>query len=144
MARPAGPVERYERLHIFQQIVEAVDLAHAQGVAVGNVRPSCFVVSALNRVTFIESDSCSSSGSGSFEVDADVGGRGSSGSGRVRFPLKQILMLEDEWYTSPEGGGFSSSSRFASDIYQLGVLLFEVISLFSFFLHIFFRFFSYV
>lgn len=71
----------------------------------------------MNRVAFIESDSCSSSGSDSCSLELDS-------NSRVRFPLKQILMLEDEWYTSPEEEG----SRFASDVYQLGVLLFEVIN----------------
>lgn len=114
--RPGRLVDRYECLHIFGQIAETVGLAHSQGVAVGSVRPSCFVMSAVNRVAFAESDSCSSSGSGSVD---EGGGPGESGA-RVRFPLNQMVMLEDEWYASSEGGGF------ASDVYQLGVLLFEV------------------
>ncbi|KAK4487212.1 hypothetical protein RD792_006532 [Penstemon davidsonii] len=41
------------------------------------------------------------------------------------FPMKRILLMETNWYSSPEeiSGGSSSC---ASDIYQLGVLLFEV------------------
>lgn len=41
------------------------------------------------------------------------------------FPMRQILLMESNWYSSPEelSGGTNSC---ASDIYQLGVLLFEV------------------
>ncbi|KAI4979701.1 hypothetical protein ZWY2020_016454 [Hordeum vulgare] len=44
------------------------------------------------------------------------------------FPLKSMLAMELNWYTSPEeaedsGGG----STFDSDVYRLGVLLFEVL-----------------
>ena len=41
------------------------------------------------------------------------------------FPMKQILLMEMSWYTSPEEGAGESSSC-ASDVYRLGVLLFEV------------------
>ncbi|KAI6690373.1 hypothetical protein NL676_027201 [Syzygium grande] len=49
------------------QIVEIVNVAHSQGVVIQNVRPSCFVMSSFNRVSFIESASCSDSGSDSLE-----------------------------------------------------------------------------
>ena len=58
-------VDALECLHIFMQIVEIVNLAHSQGFVVHNVRPSCFVMSSFNRVSFIESVSCSDSGSDS-------------------------------------------------------------------------------
>ena len=41
------------------------------------------------------------------------------------FPLKQLLLMELNWYTSPEELAEKSIS-FSSDIYCLGVLLFEV------------------
>ncbi|XP_038689649.1 protein SPA1-RELATED 3 isoform X1 [Tripterygium wilfordii] len=41
------------------------------------------------------------------------------------FPMKQILLLETNWYTSPEELTGAPSSC-ASDIYRLGVLLFEL------------------
>ncbi|KAI3712069.1 hypothetical protein L1987_70618 [Smallanthus sonchifolius] len=40
------------------------------------------------------------------------------------FPMKQILQMETDWYTSPEEAAGGSSSC-ASDVYRLGVLLFE-------------------
>ncbi|CAA7408608.1 unnamed protein product [Spirodela intermedia] len=185
--RPERSVDLLECLHIFRQVVEMVSLAHSQGVAVGNVRPSCFIMSTFNRVSFIESASCSSSGSdscgnggGSEDKDDDDDGDGGSGdpwstspsrpaetsreggyeqtsdtsclrscsahgegTGRRKedddrgkegrevgerkksFPLKRILLMEYNWYTSPEESAASSGS-FASDIYKLGVLLFEL------------------
>ncbi|XP_038981330.1 protein SPA1-RELATED 4-like isoform X2 [Phoenix dactylifera] len=172
---PGRPVDLLESLHVFRQIVEAVSLAHSQGVVVGNVRPSCFVLSSVNRVSFIESASCSTSGSDSCEdtgggsdekptgrrlvdqemtpeegtsekasdtsclrsgsaypEEVDGGGREVEvvGEEKKAFPLKQILLMELNWYTSPEEAG-GSPSTFASDIYRLGVLLFELFCTFN-------------
>ncbi|KAK9152775.1 hypothetical protein Sjap_000255 [Stephania japonica] len=44
---------------------------------------------------------------------------------KKQFPLKQTLILETSWYTSPEEVDEASSS-FSSDIYRLGILLFEL------------------
>lgn len=190
--KPERSVDILECLLIFRQIVEAVNMAHSQGIVVHNVRPSCFIMSSFNRVSFIESASCSSSGSDSSAdgVNSKTGGDQScslpfshalprqrimeeedrdsppevfpagvfrrapetscmrSGSeteerkidedsnvGEVEnrkksFPLKQILLMELNWYTSPEEAGGGSSS-FSSDIYRLGVLLFELFCTFS-------------
>ncbi|XP_019194591.1 PREDICTED: protein SPA1-RELATED 4-like isoform X1 [Ipomoea nil] len=46
------------------------------------------------------------------------------------FPMKQILLLETNWYTSPEEVAGAPSSC-ASDVYRLGVLLFELFCTFS-------------
>ncbi|PHU12632.1 hypothetical protein BC332_19562 [Capsicum chinense] len=46
------------------------------------------------------------------------------------FPMKQILLMETNWYTSPEEIAGASSSC-ASDVYRLGVLLFELFCTFS-------------
>ncbi|XP_010260211.1 PREDICTED: protein SPA1-RELATED 3-like isoform X2 [Nelumbo nucifera] len=198
---PERSVDLLECLHIFRQIVETVNLAHSQGIVVHNVRPSCFVMSSYNRVSFIESASCSSSGSDSFddtfnsqtvggwcssspltqELNCQIGRVGSGDSimevsqegtsqrasetsclrsssayatrlssieereenkiednkkfenateHKKTFPLKQILLVESNWYTSPEEVAGAPSS-FASDIYRLGVLLFELFCTFS-------------
>ncbi|MCL7043700.1 hypothetical protein MKW94_020425 [Papaver nudicaule] len=58
--KPERTVDHLECLHIFKQIVETVNIAHSQGVVINNVRPSCFVMSLFNRVSFIESASSSS------------------------------------------------------------------------------------
>lgn len=46
------------------------------------------------------------------------------------FPMKQILLMETNWYTSPEEAAGAPSSC-ASDVYRLGVLLFELFCTFS-------------
>lgn len=194
--KPERHVDEFECLHIFRQIVEIVDVAHSQGIVVQNVRPSCFVMSSFNRVSFIESASCSDSGSDSLEEGLNsqtelkdespslpyeihqqrstlrnddfqlVGNSTNTSSGtccmqsssiyatqasfvessrhnKVKegniehgeektqaFPMKQVLIMEASWYTSPEEVSGASSSC-ASDIYRLGVLLFELFCPFS-------------
>ncbi|KAL8510237.1 hypothetical protein ACS0TY_017158 [Phlomoides rotata] len=151
---PERSVEPLECLHIFSQIVDVVNVAHLQGIVVHNVRPSCFIMSSYNRVSFIESASCSDSGSDSPEYGAtDSHSRRNpaasqinsetsclqSGSGHApeaagdknqSFPMKQILQMESNWYTTPEEASGGSASC-ASDIYQLGVLLFELFCTFG-------------
>ncbi|KAF5949732.1 hypothetical protein HYC85_011725 [Camellia sinensis] len=46
------------------------------------------------------------------------------------FPMKQILIMETDWYSSPEEVSGAPSSC-ASDIYRLGVFLFELFCTFS-------------
>ncbi|KAL0443531.1 UNVERIFIED_CONTAM: protein SPA1-RELATED 3 [Sesamum latifolium] len=191
---PERKVDALECIHIFSQIVDIVNRTHSQGIVVHNVRPSCFIMSSFNRVSFIESASCSDSGSdsqehGSNSQTAEFTGSASrlpsdshlrqnsgtqldshgsrltrnpvnaasqmnseasclqscsgqamhaseaTGNDRAEdkkhsFPMKQILLLESNWYSSPEevSGGPSS---YASDIYQLGVLLFELFCTFG-------------
>ncbi|XP_073027999.1 protein SPA1-RELATED 4-like isoform X2 [Primulina eburnea] len=186
---PERTVDALECLHIFSQIVDIVNLAHSQGIVVHNVRPSCFIMSSLNRVSFIESASCSDSDSDSMDYGensqtaefkgsaspsshdlhshlrsrsqlgiqdsgpptdvvnptshmnsdascmqslsgqalqaSEVIGNERTGDKKNSFPMKQILLKESSWYSSPEEVGDCNSSC-ASDIYQLGVLLFEL------------------
>ncbi|URD74980.1 Protein SUPPRESSOR OF PHYA-105 [Musa troglodytarum] len=157
--RPGRAVDLLECLHIFRQIAEAVGSAHGQGVVVANVRPSCFVMSPLNSVSFIESASCSTSGSvsasSSDDDDAAAGSglgppernrsfygpssstrlkdrREADGAGEQKtFPLKRILLMEWSWYTSPEDADGVCPGTFASDVYRLGVLLFELFCTFD-------------
>lgn len=160
---PNRTVDALECLHIYRQIVEIVNLAHLQGIVVHNARPSCFIMSSFNHISFIESASCSDSGSDSFEAkelsstspndlnnrqrqttDCQLVSDSSSISffGRrveeekeeeekkQTFPMKQILVMETNWYTSPEEVAGAPSSC-ASDIYRLGVLLFELFCAYS-------------
>ncbi|KAM1168974.1 hypothetical protein ACFX19_031357 [Malus domestica] len=192
--KPDRSVDVFECVHIFRQIVEIVNAAHSQGIVVHNVRPSCYVMSSFNHVSFIESASCSDSGTDSPEDGVNSPteeikdfpsflrrnlhqqrrnlGRENFQSmttpnalsetscmqsssiyaareslvqeseNRIRdrnveledtrqpFPMKQILLMETSWYNSPEEVSGGSSSC-ASDIYRLGVLLFELFCPFS-------------
>ncbi|XP_010479846.1 PREDICTED: protein SPA1-RELATED 4-like isoform X1 [Camelina sativa] len=132
---PDRSVDAFECFHVFRQIVEIVNAAHSQGIVVHNVRPSCFVMSSFNHVSFIESASCSDSGSdeeittksrevGSSSLSERRSNR-SEGAEKQPFPMKQILAMEMSWYTSPEEDS-GSPSTCASDVYRLGVLLFEL------------------
>ncbi|CAN1310252.1 Protein SPA1-RELATED 3 [Linum perenne] len=153
--KPDRCVDEYECFHVFSQIVDFVNMAHSQGIIVNNVRPSCFYMSSFNHVSFIESASCSDSGSDSLE-DGGVSANalseisciqsssacvplvqdneqdkfcdrvpGEGGDRKEPFPMKEILLMETGWYTSPEEiSGSTTSLR--SDIYRLGVLLFEL------------------
>ncbi|KAG8657973.1 hypothetical protein MANES_03G109800v8 [Manihot esculenta] len=196
--KPERSVDVFECLHIFRQIVEIVNVAHSQGIVVHNVRPSCFIMTSFNHVSFIESASCSDSGSDSledgpnsqtleikssssplpndtFQQSSRLGSEdfrpastpknASSEASCIQsssvhatnvpfgedtedkisdrrkaeqeeeerkqpFPMKQILLMETSWYTSPEEIA-GSPSTCASDIYRLGVLLFELFCPFS-------------
>ncbi|KAF4386646.1 hypothetical protein F8388_006601 [Cannabis sativa] len=191
--KPERSVDVFECLHIFRQIVGIVNVAHSQGIVVNNVRPSCFVMSSFNLVSFIESASCSDSGSDNLEdgsnsptpepktsstslpdddlctqkrnpgsedlqpmkasanafsetscmqssstyapreslvVETEENRNKDRRSAEVEekkqpFPMKHVLLMETNWYTSPEEATGASSSC-ASDIYRLGVLLFEL------------------
>ncbi|GLT67285.1 hypothetical protein SLA2020_396050 [Shorea laevis] len=190
---PERSVDVFECLHIFRQIAEIVNASHSQGVVIHNVRPSCFVMSSFNHVSFLESASSSDSGSDSIEDGLNrqtmkVKNLSSplllemSQSGRLMdkylqtptnalseascmqsssvcarnamseeseenkilagrnfeqvaekgqpFPMKQTLVMETSWYTSPEEVT-GSPITCASDIYRLGVLLFELFCPFS-------------
>ncbi|CAM6128400.1 unnamed protein product [Calypogeia fissa] len=76
IGRPGRVVDRVESLHIFRQILDFVELAHAQGVILRNIRPSCFILSPFNRVAFIDSAGTRSSSDRSSERST---GRAASG-----------------------------------------------------------------
>ncbi|XP_058100243.1 protein SPA1-RELATED 2-like isoform X2 [Magnolia sinica] len=44
-----------ESLRIFKQIVELVDLAHSQGIALKDIRPSCFMILPSDKVKYVGS-----------------------------------------------------------------------------------------
>lgn len=156
-------IDAVESLHIFRQVVDIVSTAHSQGIVLNNVKPSCFVMSSFNRVSFIESASCSDSGSDSLEdglngqdmetkqdffdlrgklgdhkesqLISETGETNDSDCSektgeKHSFPMKELLLMETSWYTSPEEIAGAPCSC-ASDIYRLGVLLFELFCAFS-------------
>ncbi|XP_042505314.1 protein SPA1-RELATED 2-like [Macadamia integrifolia] len=46
-------INKIETMHLFRQIVELVDLSHSQGVALPDIRPSCFMLLPSGRVKYI-------------------------------------------------------------------------------------------
>lgn len=48
-------MSKVESLYIFRQIVDLVDISHSQGVAMQNLRPSCFKLLPSNRVAYLGS-----------------------------------------------------------------------------------------
>ncbi|KAI3988356.1 hypothetical protein MKX01_012145 [Papaver californicum] len=166
-------VDHLECLHIFKQIVEIVSISHSRSKVVHNVRPSCFILSSSNSVSFVQSSSNSS-----LELDEDASnnqhgkffpsrpellkrkcelGNGESPleksptgapeniddremedcsnvadveESKKNTKTNQIMLMERSWYTSPEEIAGAPSSL-SSDIYCLGVLLFELLCTFT-------------
>ncbi|RID62480.1 hypothetical protein BRARA_E01550 [Brassica rapa] len=108
---PERSVDAFECFHVFRQIVEIVNAAHSQGVVVHNVRPSCFVMSERPKET-------------TMKKSQDVGGSSKEEEFQP-FPMKEILAMEMSWYTSPKEDT-GCATTYASDVYRLGVLLFEL------------------
>ncbi|XP_043722583.1 protein SPA1-RELATED 2-like [Telopea speciosissima] len=48
-------INKVETMHIFRQIVELVDLSHSQGIALPDIRLSCFMLLPSDRVKYIGS-----------------------------------------------------------------------------------------
>ncbi|ESW05179.1 hypothetical protein PHAVU_011G158700 [Phaseolus vulgaris] len=129
-------VNCFECLNIFRQIVEIVHVAHSQGNAVHNVMPSCFLMSSFSHASFMDPAICSDAEIKTTTLtpthqqrclgsDDFVSAKTSIASLSNSTCLLSKLRMEASWYTSPEevAGALSSC---ASDIYQLGVLLFEL------------------
>ncbi|KAH9331611.1 hypothetical protein KI387_003719 [Taxus chinensis] len=53
LSRPQRTVNKYQCLHIFGQVVEAMNVAHSQGLILRNIRPSCVRLSSFNRISLI-------------------------------------------------------------------------------------------
>ncbi|XP_015056222.1 protein SUPPRESSOR OF PHYA-105 1-like isoform X1 [Solanum pennellii] len=48
-------INKAERIHIFRQIVKLIDIAHSEGNAFQDIRPSCFILLSPNGVKYIGS-----------------------------------------------------------------------------------------
>lgn len=156
---PDRRIDEFECLDIFRQIVEIVNVSYSKGFVLRDARPSCFLISSSNRVSFLGPKSSFGLGSDLIDDDGKISkdfnfgsdpvfslseetsgfyvdeGHGGSVEKRRNFdlfekhrkssPMKGLLVMEKTWYTSSEELAGSLSSC-ASDIYCLGVLLFEV------------------
>lgn len=159
-------VDIVERLIIFRRIVELVDFAHCQGVALQELRPSCFILLPSNVIRYtgatairqsnsimnrelikkrlLEHGVCAGRSLGGkqrklsdkeFCIDPQDSGYGELQFQKCRYQnalllaqqqtISATLQLEEKWYTSPEDL-HEMGCTFSSNIYGLGVLLFEV------------------
>ncbi|KAJ6808926.1 protein SPA1-RELATED 2-like [Iris pallida] len=48
-------LNKFERLHLFKQVLEIVNSSHSQGPVLQNLRPSCFSISCSNLVKYVGS-----------------------------------------------------------------------------------------
>uniref|UniRef100_F6HUR9 Protein SPA1-related 2 n=1 Tax=Vitis vinifera TaxID=29760 RepID=F6HUR9_VITVI len=131
-------INKVESLYIFRQIVDLVDVSHSQGVAMQNLRPSCFKLLPSNQVAYLGSSVQREMLENAVDQDVSLKNllSGKRSLEKGMFPSislsgkKQNDRLEEKWYTSPmelsEG-----VCTFSSNIYCLGVLLFELLGSFD-------------
>ncbi|MCD7450003.1 ornithine decarboxylase antizyme with +1 programmed ribosomal shift Spa1 [Datura stramonium] len=173
-------INKAERIHIFRQIVKLIDIAHSEGIAFQDIRPSCFILLSPNGVKYIgpsvqidsmyvvnqntngkrpsniEMHAESNLGSKQQKVNVDVdlmrqqpeyvsrcvvrGSYSESNTGSCSHDEgtsfkagclleSDINQLEKKWYTCPEE--LNHESLASSNIYSLGVLLFELLCCFD-------------
>ncbi|XP_048236190.1 protein SUPPRESSOR OF PHYA-105 1 isoform X1 [Ricinus communis] len=181
--------DKAQSLLIFRHIVELVDLAHSQGVALQDLRPSCFNILPSNRIVYTgstvkresdtnvrhdlvkkrpmeqdanicdtvnakqrklnkgvksigsESQFASSYGFRTMAMNENnFRANGAQDSGHVELQFQSMktrqrslsltVQLEEKWYKGPEQLN-EGSETFSSNIYSLGVLLFELLSWFE-------------
>ncbi|XP_020100923.1 protein SPA1-RELATED 4-like isoform X2 [Ananas comosus] len=121
---PDRPLNRPVGLHIFRQVAAVVGDAHCHGRAIaGLLRPSCFTINDMHWVRFFVPAECSILG----RCESEVLVVATSDGG---YAVKSVVGEELDWYVSPEEAA-GGQSTFASDAYRLGVLLFELFSVFG-------------
>nr|GMD61907.1 protein SUPPRESSOR OF PHYA-105 1-like isoform X1 [Ipomoea batatas] len=148
-------INKDHRLHLFRKVVQLVDIAHSQGNVFLDLRPSCLILHSYDDVKYIGSTvqiGCMGLGNQNMmrkrppELDKHISNsRGtkqqklhevqynsernySCGGGSSieadRLLESDFVRLEKRWYTSPEE--LDDRVLASSNIYSLGVLLFEV------------------
>ncbi|KAI4369847.1 hypothetical protein MLD38_018248 [Melastoma candidum] len=157
MLRPGhNKMDKVESLGLFRRIVELVDFAHVQDIVLLDLRPSCFYLHPPNKVRYVGSSARLHFSATALARDSrrkmpheHAGGSSSSLPIPTCSTLSQnnytsesnpllgqslfnssVLQSERRWYTCPkEFGGVSCS--IADNIYNLGVLLFELVCCFE-------------
>ncbi|KAA8520719.1 hypothetical protein F0562_015009 [Nyssa sinensis] len=131
--KPGCPeIHKVDRLHLFRQIVQLVDFAHSEGVVLQDIRPSCFILFPSNRIKY----SGPSTQRGLHSVmHQDINRKRPLEQETQAYSYlgvkqqKLDVQLEEQWYTSPEE--LNEGGLLSSNIYRLGVLLFELLCYFE-------------
>ncbi|XP_074264961.1 protein SPA1-RELATED 2 isoform X2 [Silene latifolia] len=135
----SGKLQKADRMCIFKEILDLVHFLHSDGKVLVDLRPSCFRLLPSREIRYCGRLSMSEEMSGSIirkEVvksqslkrPLEQGDSTSQGNlSRLQHAFSVVDQLEEKWYRTPEdifGRGCTSSSN----IYCLGVLLFELLS----------------
>lgn len=158
-------VNKVERLQIYKQVVQVVDMAHSQGNALQDIRLSSFILLPSNEIVYFNSSTeheavnvidQNNHGKEKFEQQSDAscqletlnyGGQSShfSCGNDTQNNRKSISLgpescfvtvaVEKNWYACPEE--LCGTDLLSANIYSLGILLFEVRNTILFRCHIF-------
>ncbi|KAK1430629.1 hypothetical protein QVD17_13508 [Tagetes erecta] len=134
-------VDKSKSLFIFKQILDFVDSSHSRGVYLQALRPSCFKLSPSNHVLYL--------GSPANKELTETNKKRKQGDNRSSFSRWQQFpnrvpgygvneenigiggdLLEEQWYAAPEDVR-ERCFTLSSNIYSLGVLLFELLGSFE-------------
>lgn len=142
---------KVERLKLFRNVVQLVDMAHSEGIGLQDLRPSNFIFESPNSIKYTGSFSAPSeqakllSARGIIRTDTcKISIQDYTKCMALRHPSNEsvsiltdscfdpdIVLLEKKWYVRP--GEHMGRDLLSENIYGLGVLLFEV----AFYLFIF-------
>ncbi|XP_076890467.1 protein SPA1-RELATED 2-like [Bidens hawaiensis] len=122
-------VDKSISLFIFKQILDFVDSSHSRGVAIQMLRPSGFELSPSNHVLYLGSlankELIETNKKRRHEDNSYSFARWQQFPNQVSSDLS-----EEQWYAGPEDD-IRRCSTFSSNIYSLGVLLFELLGSFE-------------
>ncbi|PWA34797.1 mitogen-activated protein (MAP) kinase, ERK3/4, Apoptotic protease-activating factor 1 [Artemisia annua] len=124
-------VDKSKSLFIFKQILDLVDASHSRGVALQALRPSCFELLPSNHVLYLENKNVKKRKHGDNRNSFGMWGPRASGYGaKEENAASTGDLLEEQWYAGPEDIR-QKCSTLSSNIYSLGVLLFELLGSFE-------------
>lgn len=137
-------IMKVERLKLFRNVVQLVDIAHSEGIGLQDLRPSNFIFESPNSIKYTGSFSAPSdqakllSACGIIRTDTcKFSIQDYTKCMALRHPNNEsvsiltnscfdpdIVILEKKWYVRP--GEHMGRDLLSENIYSLGVLLFEV------------------
>lgn len=140
---------KVERLKLFRNVVQLVDVAHSEGIGLEDLRPSNFIFESPNSIKYSGSFSAPSdqakllSACGIIRTDTcKISIQDDTNCMALRHPSNEsvsiltnscfdpdIVLLEKKWYVRP--GEHMGKDLLSENIYSLGVLLFELLCCFE-------------